>query len=105
MALTEQPFAMPGCQGKVRFSDLINPDVCPFKSNGKYDCAGCMQKAPCTDCKYFPIYPCYSAKVCNFFKKVYLVRNCQIFDGTNQVYINVKKHISWWEKTALSLST
>ena len=63
LSLTEQPFNMPGCEGSVKASDLKNPDVCPFK-NGKPDCKSCVNSHPCTECQYFPIYPCYSQKVC-----------------------------------------
>ena len=63
LSLTEQPFNMPGCEGSVKASDLKNPDICSFK-NGKPDCKSCVNSHPCTECQYFPIYPCYSQKVC-----------------------------------------
>jgi len=60
--LTEQPFtAGPSCVPSVKVSDLKNPDVCSFK-NGKPDCKSCVKSHPCTECQYFPIYPCYSPK-------------------------------------------
>jgi len=67
LAITEQGFQLPGCQGRVRISDLMDTDVCPWKYDSKTDtevadCSTCIEVAPCTECQYFPIYPCYSPK-------------------------------------------
>ena len=55
MAITGEPPNLPGCQGQVTASDFAN--VCT-------NCRTCIQTHPCTECQYWPIYPCYSAKVC-----------------------------------------
>ena len=70
LAITEQGMQLPGCQGQVRISDLMDDDVCPWKYNSfkdEYtpDCSSCIETHPCEECQYFPIYPCYSPKVCS----------------------------------------
>jgi hypothetical protein len=66
LAITEQGMRLPGCQGQVRISDLMNDDICPWKYNFKgeysFDCSSCIETHPCEECQYFPIYPCYSPK-------------------------------------------
>ena len=56
MAITGQPINLPGCQAQVTASDYTNE--CSKK------CAKCIESHPCTECQYWPIYPCYSPKVC-----------------------------------------
>ena len=51
MAITGEPPNLPGCQGQVTASDFAN--VCT-------NCRTCIQTHPCTECQYWPIYPCYS---------------------------------------------
>lgn len=46
----------PGCSGQVSRADW---KVC--KENN-IPCSKCIEKYPCTDCQYWPIYPCYSPK-------------------------------------------
>merc|ERR1739844_303695 len=53
MAITGEPPNLPGCQGQVTASDFANE--CE-------NCNACIQSHPCTECQYWPIYPCYSAK-------------------------------------------
>ena len=55
MAITGDPINLPGCQGQVTASDYANE--CS-------NCNACIQSHPCTECQYWPIYPCYSPKVC-----------------------------------------
>ena len=55
MAITGDPINLPGCQGQVTASDFANE--CS-------NCNACIQSHPCTECQYWPIYPCYSSKVC-----------------------------------------
>ena len=55
MAITGDPINLPGCQGQVTASDFANE--CS-------NCNACIQSHPCTECQYWPIYPCYSPKVC-----------------------------------------
>ena len=49
----EKPYG-PGCSGQVRKSDW---KVCK-EENKK--CEVCYEEKPCTECQYYPIYPCYN---------------------------------------------
>ena len=51
MALTGEPPNLPGCQAQVTASDF---------ANNCQNCNQCMASHPCTECQYWPIYPCYS---------------------------------------------
>jgi len=53
MAITGDPINLPGCQGQVTASDFANECA---------NCNACLQSHPCTECQYWPIYPCYSPK-------------------------------------------
>jgi len=53
LALTGQKPYFPGCEGQVAHSDI---EEC----HG--NCELCIQTHPCEECKYWPIYPCYSEK-------------------------------------------
>merc|ERR1712001_625125 len=53
MAITGEPPNLPGCQGQVTASDFANE--CE-------NCNACIASHPCTECQYWPIYPCYSTK-------------------------------------------
>ena len=54
MAITGEPPNLPGCQGQVTASDFA--DNCQ-------NCNACIASHPCTECQYWPIYPCYSSNV------------------------------------------
>ena len=54
MAITGEPPNLPGCQGQVTASDFA--DNCD-------SCKSCIVSHPCTECQYWPIYPCYSPNV------------------------------------------
>ena len=54
MALTgEEPF-VPNCGAQVAASDMAQCDADGIK------CRDCAEIKPCTDCQYWPLYPCYS---------------------------------------------
>ena len=54
MALTnEEPF-VPNCGAQVKASQMAQCDA-----DGD-TCRSCYEKYPCTECMYWPIYPCYS---------------------------------------------
>ena len=54
MALTgEEPF-VPNCGAQVTASDMAQCDADGIK------CRDCYEIKPCTDCQYWPLYPCYS---------------------------------------------
>ena len=55
LALTGKPPNLPGCQAQTSASDFAD-----CKANGQ-QCKQCMVSSPCTECQYWPIYPCYSA--------------------------------------------
>ena len=56
MALTnEEPF-VPNCGAQVKASVMAQCDA-----DGD-TCRSCYEKHPCTECMYWPIYPCYSSK-------------------------------------------
>merc|ERR1712109_108344 len=52
MAITGEPPNLPGCQGQVTASDFA--DNCQ-------NCNACIESHPCTECQYWPVYPCYSS--------------------------------------------
>merc|ERR1739844_439783 len=52
MAITGEPPNLPGCQGQVSASDF---------ANNCQNCNACKASHPCTECQYWPIYPCYSS--------------------------------------------
>lgn len=56
MSLHGQPPYLPGCQGQV-----TNTDFQKCHQN-RVPCQRCKDEYPCSDCKYWPIYPCYSEK-------------------------------------------
>jgi len=56
MAINEEPPNLPGCQGQVTASDWANCD------DQDITCDVCITNNDCTECKYWPIYPCYSPK-------------------------------------------
>ena len=58
LAITGEPPNLPGCQGQVTASD--------FADNCNNKCKPCISSHPCTECQYWPIYPCYSPKVKKF---------------------------------------
>lgn len=52
MALTGRAPNLPGCQGQCKasvYAELSN-------------CNQCINQQPCTECQYWPIYPCYNEK-------------------------------------------
>ena len=56
MALTGELPNLPGCQGQVSASDF---DTCTASG---IKCNQCITQSPCTECQYWPIYPCYTPK-------------------------------------------
>ena len=56
MALTGLEPNLPGCQGQVTASQFA---TCQ-ENNVK--CQQCYAQSPCTECQYWPIYPCHSSK-------------------------------------------
>jgi len=56
MALHGQEPYLPGCQGQVTAADFTQ---CKSRH---LPCPRCLEEHPCKDCKYWPIYPCYSPK-------------------------------------------
>jgi hypothetical protein len=51
LAYTGEEPNLPGCQGQVTASDYAECD----------NCKACIETNFCTECQYWPIYPCYSA--------------------------------------------
>merc|ERR1711881_209533 len=51
MAITGEPPNLPGCQGQVTAYDF---------ANNCQNCKACIASHPCSECQYWPIYPCYS---------------------------------------------
>ena len=58
LALTESKHQLPGCQGLVSASQL---EACSADKKTK-GCRKCRAAHPCTECQYWPIYPCYSSR-------------------------------------------
>ena len=54
LALSSQPLQLPGCQGLVSASVFRQ-----CRAEGD-KCKTCKAKYPCTECEYWPIYPCYN---------------------------------------------
>jgi len=52
MALTGQLPNLPACQGQCRASVYVNMTSCDQ----------CIEEEPCTECEYWPIYPCHNKK-------------------------------------------
>ena len=50
MALTGKKPNLPGCQGQCTASAFAAAD----------NCNQCIASTPCTECQYWPIYPCYN---------------------------------------------
>ena len=55
MALTGLEPNLPGCQGQVTASQFTECDADGTK------CQQCLEQFPCTECQYWPIYPCHNA--------------------------------------------
>ena len=54
LALTGQKPYFPDCPGQVTHSDYVECH------RDHKTCAQCILERPCTECQYWPIYPCYS---------------------------------------------
>ena len=65
LALTGVPPNLPAMQGQCSMSSYEETllECCPDLDNSCKSCGSdCVDIDPCTDCQYWPIYPCYSSK-------------------------------------------